>query len=62
MTGKGDTIIKADGPEWVDVKMMKAMASPEPPRWCPMCNRRALNPSKDEKGFWTWECAEGCNP
>lgn len=33
-----------------------------PPDYCPMCFDNAKAPSKDERGRWTWNCLEGCNP
>jgi hypothetical protein len=34
----------------------------EPPTICPFCGDEAKHPVKDDKGNWTWDCKEGCNP
>ncbi len=40
----------------------QAATQAEPPDYCPCCHDAAKSPAKDEKGRWTWDCKEGCNP
>jgi len=44
------------------MKLEQVATKVEPPDYCPCCHDQAKGPAKDEKGRWTWDCKEGCNP
>lgn len=42
--------------------VVDVLRAAEPPARCPTCGHPALDPVRDDKGYWTWACHEGCNP
>lgn len=44
------------------IRRLNIDSKAEPPNHCPYCQDTAKNPVRDDKGHWTWDCKEGCNP
>lgn len=44
------------------IRQLNVDSNSESPKYCPYCQDAAKNPVRDEKGHWTWDCKEGCNP